>query len=167
MKRILKIAKEVKSRAFQNKAGWRIVGEKRKYFRSAWEWRYATYLEFRKKQGEIQEWEYEPKTFWFENIKRGVTNYKPDFYVLEAQGSHFWVEVKGYMDSKSIVKLKRFKRYFPDEKIEVIDQGWFLKNYCLLDTLKKMEEKKRNDNENESSKESEKSDAGMERTKAS
>jgi hypothetical protein len=26
-----------------------------------------------------------------------------------------WMEVKGYLDDKSKIKLKRFKRYYPDE----------------------------------------------------
>ena len=26
-----------------------------------------------------------------------------------------WIEIKGYLDDKSKIKLKRFKRYYPDE----------------------------------------------------
>ncbi len=29
--------------------------------------------------------------------------------------NHDWVEIKGYLDDKSKIKLKRFKRYYPDE----------------------------------------------------
>lgn len=55
--------------------------------------------------------EFEPKIFTFP-IKRGTKGYTPDFY-LPAQDE--WMEVKGYLDNKSKIKLKRFKRYYPDE----------------------------------------------------
>lgn len=143
----LHIKTKKKPRVFNSSAAWHEIGGKRIYFRSKWEWRYALYLESRKQNGEIIEWAYEPKIFWFENIKRGVTNYKPDFSVLEATGCTIWVEVKGYMDSKSIVKLKRFKRYFPDEKIIVVTGPWFLKNYLVLSMLEQIHNKKLNDRE--------------------
>lgn len=117
---------------------------KRIFFRSLWEYRYAIYLQFLKDRELILDWMYEPKTFWFEKIRRGATSYKPDFMVSEAPGSHYWVEVKGYMDKRSIVKLKRFNRYFPHEKIIVVDQPWFVQNHCLLDSVAKMNIKNKN-----------------------
>jgi hypothetical protein len=64
-------------------------------------------------------WEFEPKTFYFEDIKRGCVSYTPDFYLPEEDK---WVEVKGWMDSKSKTKIKRFKKYFPEEfeKLEIV-----------------------------------------------
>jgi hypothetical protein len=76
----------------------------------------------------IRNWEYEPKTFWFEAIKRGVRSYKPDFKVTELDGTHYWIEVKGYLDSKSKTKIKRFQKYYPDEKLFLFGKDWFLKN---------------------------------------
>ena len=107
---------------------WHEVGGCRKFFRSRWEWKYAEYLEKLKQLGEIKSWEHEPKTFWFEAIKRGVRSYKPDFLVTNPDGSHYWVEVKGYYDSKSLTKLKRFKKYFPKEEIHTVDGDWFKEN---------------------------------------
>jgi hypothetical protein len=112
---------------FQSQAGWREVGGKRIFFRSRWEFLYANHLQWQLENMIIKEWEYEPKTFWFESIKRGVRSYKPDFRVLTAQGSTIWYEVKGYMDQRSKTKLARFKRFFPDEKIVLINRNFFQK----------------------------------------
>jgi len=91
------------------------------YFRSSWERNWARYLNFLVRHGEISGWEYEPYTFWFENIKRGVRSYTPDFRVWENNGEYHWEEVKGWMDPKSKTKLKRMKKYYPDEKVIVVD----------------------------------------------
>jgi len=112
--------------------GYRHVGDRNIYFRSNWEYRYALYLQFLKEQGVIQEWEHEPKTFWFELIKRGVRSYLPDFKIIKDDGTHYWVEVKGYMDSKSKTKLKRFKKYYPEEQLFLADESWFKKYKHLL-----------------------------------
>lgn len=99
---------------------WREIGGKRKYFRSRWEANYARYLQWLKERGEIIDWEHEPKTFWFEGIKRGCVSYLPDFLVLEKNGSESYHEVKGWMDGRSATKLKRMKKYYPDVRLIVI-----------------------------------------------
>jgi len=109
--------------------GWHEVGEKRCYFKSKWEHRYALYLDWLVEMGSIADWAYEPKTFWFEGVKCGCVSYKPDFYVIEwNREKNYWVEVKGYMDPKSATKIKRFRKYFPDERLLVVDKKWFSKN---------------------------------------
>ncbi len=55
--------------------------------------------------------EFEPTVFSFP-IKRGTRGYTPDFFINKTGE---WVEIKGYLDTKSKVKLKRFKRYYPKE----------------------------------------------------
>lgn len=82
----------------------------------------------------ILQWEHEPKTFWFEGIRRGVCSYKPDFRVRRLDGTYYWIEVKGYMDAKSKTKIKRFGKYFPEETLIIIDKHWFRshKNLKLL-----------------------------------
>ncbi len=102
------------------KSGYHEIGGKINYFRSGWEVNYAKYLELLKRKGEILDWDYEPKTFWFEQIRRGVRSYKPDFRVIRPDGTHYWVEVKGFMDSKSATKIKRFAKYYPNETLEVV-----------------------------------------------
>ena len=110
------------------KAGWREIGGKRVYFRSRWEANYGRFLEFLKQNGQIKEWEHEPQTFWFEKIKRGVRSYLPDFKVTKNDGTHYWVEVKGYMDKRSQTKIKRFLKYYPEEIIVIRDAQWFYSN---------------------------------------
>lgn len=118
-----------------SKAEWRTIGDKEKYFRSNMEANYARTLQFLKECGRIIEWEHEPETFYFEGIKRGTNNYKPDFKVIESKEYHYWVEVKGYYDAKSITKIKRFKKYFPNEKLILIDKRWFLRNNKQMKAL--------------------------------
>ena len=110
------------------KAAWRLIGDTAKYYRSAWEANYARYLEYLKKNNRIRDWFHEPKRFIFSEVKRGIKSYLPDFKVYRENGTHFWVEVKGFMDSKSKTKIKRFRKYFPDETLLIVDKTWFTKN---------------------------------------
>lgn len=114
------------------KQDWAEIGGKRNFYRSRWEYRYALYLEFMKKHGHIIDWEHEPRTFYFEGIKRGTNNYKPDFKIIFPSGNEEWIEVKGYMDAKSKTKIKRMAKYFPDIKLRVIDKDWFKNNGRML-----------------------------------
>jgi hypothetical protein len=102
------------------RAGWREVGGKRIFFRSRWEANYGRYLQFLLERGEIQAWDHEPETFWFEKIKRGVRSYLPDFRVVERDGSSRLHEVKGWMDSRSKTTLSRMAKYHPQETIVLI-----------------------------------------------
>lgn len=104
-------------------AGWREFGGKRNYYRSLWEANYARYLQWLKSKGEIIDWEHEPETFWFEQIRRGVRSYLPDFRVWENDGSVNLHEVKGWMDSRSRTTLKRMAKYHPSENIILIREA--------------------------------------------
>ncbi len=107
------------------KQEWHEVGGKRNFYRSRWEYRYAQFLQHQKEKGKIKEWYHEPDTFYFEGIKRGTNNYKPDFKVIFLDDHREYVEVKGYMDAKSVTKLKRMKKYHPKENVRVVDKAWF------------------------------------------
>lgn len=109
-------------------AAWREIGGKKIYARSLWEANFARYLQWQKEREEIQDWEHEPHTFWFDEIKRGVRSYKPDFLIHKIDGTKYWVEVKGFWDSKSLTKIKRMKKYHPQEKLVCVDQNWFSQN---------------------------------------
>lgn len=114
------------------KQGWREVNGERIYFRSRWEYNYALYLEFLRLRGEIQKWEHEPETFWFEKIKRGCRTYLPDFRVTLPSGMVEYHEVKGWMDPRSITKIKRMAKYHPKIILRVIDGTWFKANGANL-----------------------------------
>jgi hypothetical protein len=109
------------------KAGWRTIGGVEKYYRSRWEANYARYLEWLKQRGNIQSWEHEPETFWFESIKRGCRSYLPDFKVIEKNGETVYHEVKGWMDARSKTKIKRMAKYHPLVKLTVIDSKRYAK----------------------------------------
>ncbi len=109
------------------KASWREIGGIRKYYRSRWEANYARYLECLKEKGDIVKWEHEPETFWFEGIKRGCMSYLPDFKVQFNDGRIEYHEVKGWMDDRSITKIKRMAKYHPKVKLVVIDSKAYKK----------------------------------------
>ena len=105
----------------RTKGGYREDLGADKYFRSSWEANYARYLNLLVKMGIVEEWKYEPETFWFLAIKRGVRSYRPDFLVqYKGESKPVYVEVKGWMDPKSKTKISRFKKYFPQLKLEVV-----------------------------------------------
>jgi hypothetical protein len=91
------------------------------YFRSSWEANYARYLNFLIKLGVVEHWKYEPDTFWFKGIKRGVTNYKPDFRVkFKGDEKLVYVEVKGQIVPKDKVKWRRMKKYYPQIILQIV-----------------------------------------------
>lgn len=113
-----------KKRVFHAKAGSK--GGKRAdlgglFVRSKWEANVCRWLTELKARGEILDWKYEDVEFEFVGIKRGTRFYKPDFHVFEADREYF-IEVKGFMDAKSVTALQRMARYHPQVKILVLDK---------------------------------------------
>ena len=79
----------------------------KQYFRSKMEANVARYYRY------ISElYIYEYHEFGFKRIKRGSRFYKPDFFLAVV---NHWVEVKGWFSSSDKTKLKRFKKYYPEE----------------------------------------------------
>jgi len=76
-------------------------------FRSKMEANVARYYKY---FGELYIYEY--MEFEFKGIKRGSRFYKPDFYLAVVNR---WVEVKGWFRKTDKTKLKRFKKYYPEE----------------------------------------------------
>jgi len=107
----------------KSKKSWEEIGGKRHFYRSTWEVVYARYLEFLKLNKQIEDWNYETKTFWFEKIRRGVRSFLPDFEVTNLNGTIEYHEVKGWMDQKSKTKLSRMKTYYPEIKVILIDES--------------------------------------------
>lgn len=100
------------------KASWVELGGQRFYARSKAEARHAAMLETMLRAGSIRSWKHEPKTFYFPNVKRGSVSYKPDFEVVDANGSVVFHEVKGRWDRKSVEKLRLMARHFPEVRID-------------------------------------------------
>lgn len=97
-----------------------MVGGKNYYWRSGFEKEWAQYLQFLKEIEEIADWEYEPETFWFEGIKRGTNNYRPDVKISYVDDTHCWHEIKGRLVPKDITKYRRMAKYHPQEKIILV-----------------------------------------------
>lgn len=94
------------------------------YFRSSWEANIARIL------NELGiEWRYEFKRFYFIQVDNGVMSYQPDFYLPDFDK---WIEVKGWMDEKSKIRLTRFAKEFSEEndKLILIDSNFY---YTLQD----------------------------------
>lgn len=107
-----------------NFRGWVVVGEKTCYFKSLYEVWYARYLQMLKENQKIEGWEYESPVFYFEGIKRGVTNTKLDFTIKIKVGEEIktqYIEVKGDWDAKSVTRVNRFKKYYPELTLIRID----------------------------------------------
>lgn len=97
------------------------------FFRSAWEANIARLLNYYNIQ-----WKYEYKRFDFYNETSGVLSYQPDFYLPQ---TNEWIEVKGWMDNKSIKRMELFAQYYPDENknLYLIDQN----KYKIINELYK------------------------------
>lgn len=77
------------------------------FMRSPWEIIYAKYLDKNKIK-----WKYECKIFKFKNGQK----YVPDFYLPETDE---WIEIKGWMDERSKLKIELFKKEFPNLKFKI------------------------------------------------
>ena len=92
------------------------------YVRSKWEANYARVLELLVSTGEIYRWQYEADTFDFP-IKRGIRSYTPDFKVWDHEdATPYYIEIKGWMDPKSKTKLARMARYYPDIRVDLVQE---------------------------------------------
>jgi len=106
--------------------GYYDINGKSMFFRSKWEANYALYLDFLIKAKQIDSWLYEEDVFIFEKIISGTRTYRPDFKIIKKNGSVEYHEVKGYMDKKSVTKLKRMKKYYPEVNLIVIDKDVYI-----------------------------------------
>jgi len=91
------------------------------FLRSSWE---ANCMRVFLADKKIKLVEYEPYTFSFTpfGVVKGTVSYTPDFKLTYKSGRIAWVEVKGWLTRQDKTKLRRFKKYYPEEfeKLEVI-----------------------------------------------
>jgi len=98
------------------------------YYRSRWEKNVSVWLDELKRRGEVLEWLYEKREFTFP-VKRGTRFYKPDFWVRE-QSIEYFIEVKGFLDAKSVTALKRMQLYYPEVTVLLLDK----RRYAALES---------------------------------
>lgn len=93
------------------------IGE---YFRSSWEANIARVL-----NAKNISWKFEPKRFQFPDDGSGIISYCPDFYLDSVD---LWVEVKGWMDDNSRIRIEKFRKYYPTEfeKLVIIGEKEYL-----------------------------------------
>lgn len=94
------------------------------FFRSAWEadvYRFAKYCQqnhlwFQSIGRIISSIEVEPHTFTYTQFghRHGTIAYTPDLKISGPE-SYIWVEVKGYMDAQDKTRIRRLKKYYPNE----------------------------------------------------
>ena len=89
-------------------------------FRSKFEYRYARYLEWLRKMGQIKSWTYESKNFIFKNVETSPVSYLPDFIVTGMDGVVDIHEVKGYLTGKDNSKFRRMADQYPEYKIVLV-----------------------------------------------
>jgi len=75
-------------------------------FKSKLEYRYAQYLDFLKTAGEIQDWNYEGRTFRFSNRTKAPYEYTPDFVVKTKNGKLEYHETKGMVARYDLEKFR-------------------------------------------------------------
>jgi endogenous inhibitor of DNA gyrase (YacG/DUF329 family) len=89
------------------------------FVRSSWEANYLRILRHLK-----WNYEYEPQVFEFP-VKKGNRFYLPDVYLTDHKE---YIEIKGFMDNNSRIKIDRFHKYYPDLKLSILGR----KEYDLM-----------------------------------
>ena len=92
------------------------IGGKLCHFRSQFEYDWASYLQWQKENNLILNWEFESRTFNFQNhgYNRGPFMYLIDFTVTENDGHVLYQECKGYHDGQTNSKFQRTLACYPD-----------------------------------------------------
>jgi hypothetical protein len=106
--------KKVKGRSIpKTKIGKRVDCDNN-LLRSAWE---ANSYRYIKTLSGVDFIEVEPTTFSFApfGVLKGTVSYTPDFKVHFKNGDYIWIEVKGYIDRQGKTKIRRFKKFYPEE----------------------------------------------------
>ncbi|NJL70691.1 MAG: DUF1064 domain-containing protein [Candidatus Competibacteraceae bacterium] len=93
--------------------------------KSSWEANIYRLYQHLKDTGVILDFSYEPRRYTFTNKngtpKRGnAAFYIPDFEITYPDGKSILLEVKGFMDKTSKIKLDRMAKQYPDVTIDII-----------------------------------------------
>ena len=82
------------------------------FVRSSWEANVLRWLNHQNRR-----WEFEAKTFYFDEIKRGTRSYTPDIWLID---EGLIIEVKGYLRPTDKTKVKRLRKYHPEEFAKLV-----------------------------------------------
>lgn len=104
-----KLLQENPSLIYSNANGGKREDLNNLYFRSNWEANYARILNDLK-----IDWEYEKHSFLLSN----GTHYTPDFKISDNK----FVELKGWFDNDSKLKIELFIREYPQYELDLIDE---------------------------------------------
>ena len=97
------------------------IDGQRCYFRSRWEANYARYLGFYEPPETLRSGSTSQRHSGL-RLPRGCALFCPDFRVTENDGRVTYHEVKGWMDDRSVTKIKRMRIYHPSVKLIVIEK---------------------------------------------
>ena len=113
------VAKALDDAGVERRVGWRkyrvTVWADRKgrthRFRSTWEMAYAKYMD------DLGiDWDFEPVRFRLPTCQF----YTPDFRVLYDDGAVRYIEVKGWLDEKSMARMLEFVREYPEVDLAIV-----------------------------------------------
>ena len=113
------------------------LGGKEYTFKSSWEKNIAIALQNLKDNGQIKDWWYERYHFNFEDQKRGIRSYCPDFNISQLSGGMLHIEVKGWQIGRSMKQINMFKERYPNEKLYLIDKNEYRKIISESDYLRR------------------------------
>lgn len=97
-------------------------GDREYRFRSSWEKNLAFYFEYLKVNKIIYDWYYENDIFRFPKNEYGIISYKPDFLIYKNEEDKKYIELKGWLDEKSLKRLELMTRFYPSVDIELYDE---------------------------------------------
>jgi hypothetical protein len=100
-----------------------VVNGKSVYLKSQVEVRFLTIGQRLQQTGAVLEVEYEPKTFWFDDIRRGTCSYTPDFRFLWADNEEeVYYETKSTngLRQKDVTKYRRMAKRYPEVKLVLV-----------------------------------------------
>lgn len=106
-------------------------------FKSTWEVEIAKRLQSLLDNGYIYSWDYESKHFNFQDMKRGIRSYCPDFEVVLADQTCLYIEVKGWKMPTSMKRIEMFRERYPHVKFYLIDDKEYGKILSQSDYLRR------------------------------
>lgn len=89
------------------------------YVRSSWEANYFRFLRYQQEKNLILGFSYEKDTFYFEDGS-SPHSYRPDFKIFLCDGTEKFIEIKGRETQKDIIRLDKFKKFFPFHILEIL-----------------------------------------------